>query len=286
MRVSCTGGFECEVFQVFLSFFVIMDYMADYALIRKSRNTLSSILHVVFNLVLGVGSIFLTMLTGSWVLGIILVLISKWRIFAVRPRFWFLNIKSSLVDLIVGASFVLIAYCSGTSLLPVHIILAVCYSLWLIWLKPLSSNWATEAQALVAVFLGSVAATLMAADADAIWLVATCFILGYGAARHVLVQTDEKDYGIITLAAGLLFAEIAWACHNWLIVYPFNNTGIIIPQLSIILTVLAFALGNCYQSILHNSGKLKYSEVGLPIAFSVLIIFIIVVWFSQPIFNV
>lgn len=260
--------------------------MADYVLIRKSRNVLSTVLHVIFNLILGVGSIFLTLLTGSWVLGIILVLISKWRIFAVRPRFWLLNIKSSIVDLVVGASFVLIAYCSGLTPLPVHYILAVGYSLWLIWLKPLSSKWATEAQALVAIFLGSTAATLMAANADAIWMVLACFIIGYGAARHVLIQTEEKDYGILTVSAGLVFAEVAWLCHNWLIVYPFNSTGIIVPQLSIILTVLAFAIGSCYQSVLRNGGKLKFSEVGLPVAFSVLIIFIVVTWFSQPIFNV
>lgn len=261
--------------------------MADYVLIRKSRNVLSSILHVVFNLALGVGSIFLTLLTGSWVLGIVLVLISKWRIFAVRPRFWFLNIKSSLVDLIVGASFVLIAYCSGTTLIPVHSILAVCYSLWLIWLKPKSTLEATEVQALVAVFLGSTAATLMAADADAVWLVMTCFVIGYGAARHVLVQTDDHDYGIITVSAGLVAAEIAWLCHNWLIVYPFSATGIIIPQLSIILTVVAFAFGTCYKAALKDkNGELRFSEVGLPVAFSVLIIFIVITWFSQPIFNV
>lgn len=260
--------------------------MTDYALIRKSRNVLSSVLHVLFNLALGTGSIFLTLITGSWVLGIVLVLISKWRIFAVRPRYWFLNIKSSLVDLIVGASFVLIAYCSGTTLLPIHIILAACYSLWLIWLKPLSSNRATEAQALIAIFLGSAATTLIAANADSLWLTLICFIIGYGSARHILIQTDEKDYGIITLSAGLIFAEVAWACHNWLIVYPFNNIGLIIPQLSIILTTLAFAIGSCYKATIKNSGKLKFSDVAMPVTFSVLIIFIVVTWFSQPIFNV
>ena len=260
--------------------------MADYVLIRKSRNALSSALYVLFNIGLGVGSVFLTLVTGSWVLGIVLVLISKWRIFAVRPRYWFLNIKSSLVDLIVGSSFVFISYCSGTTLLPIHIILAVGYSLWLIWLKPLSTKRAAEIQALIAVFLGSTSATLLAANADSVWLVTACFVIGYGSARHVLIQTEEKDYGIITLSAGLISAEIAWACHNWLVVYPFNSIGLIIPQLSIILTVLAFAFGTCYQATANNSGKLKFSDVAMPVIFSALIIFIIVTWFSQPIFNV
>ena len=99
--------------------------MADYILIRKSRNILSTVLHIVLNILLGVGSIFLTTITGSFGLGLLLVLVSKWRIFAVRPRYWLLNIKSSLVDLIVGFSFVLIAYCSGTIVRPIHLILAV-----------------------------------------------------------------------------------------------------------------------------------------------------------------
>ena len=98
--------------------------MADYSIIRKSRNTLSSFLHVLMNILLGVGSISVTLISGSWILGIILVLISKWRIFAVRPRYWLLNLKSSLVDLIVGASFVVLAYLSGTEILPIHILLA------------------------------------------------------------------------------------------------------------------------------------------------------------------
>ena len=84
--------------------------MADYVLIRKSRNVISSVLHVFLNILLGVGSVAITIATGSWIIGIILVIISKWRVFAVRPRYWLVNILSSLVDLIVGSSFVFIAY--------------------------------------------------------------------------------------------------------------------------------------------------------------------------------
>ena len=82
--------------------------MADYVLIRKSRNMLSSFLHVFLNLVLAIGSIYITFKTTSVVLGLVLVLLSKWRMFAVRPRYWVLNLKSNLVDLIVGCSFVVI----------------------------------------------------------------------------------------------------------------------------------------------------------------------------------
>ena len=128
--------------------------MADYILIRKSRNVISSILHVVLNILLGIGSVAITVITGSWIIGAILVLISKWRIFAVRPRYWLINIKSNLVDLIVGLSFVFITYCSGTDWLPVHLLLGLGYTCWLIFLKPKSSELATSAQSLFCVFLG------------------------------------------------------------------------------------------------------------------------------------
>jgi len=260
--------------------------MSDYILIRKSRNILSSFLHIIFNLALGVGSILITYLTHSWVPGLILVLISKWRVFAVRPRFWLLNIKSSLVDLTVGASFILLTYCSGTSLLPVHYLLAAGYTSWLIFLKPRSTERATEAQALISVFLGSAAATLMFASSDAILLALVCFIICYGATRHVLIQTDDNDFSLVASTVGLIAAEIAWLSQSWLIVYSFTNTGIILPQLSFILTVLAFAFGSIYKSTLRNHGKLKFSEIAAPLVFTILIIFIVTIWFSQPKFNV
>src|ERR1051326_6294486 len=40
-------------------------------------------------------------------LAILLVLLAKWRIFAVRPRYWLVNIASNGVDILVGISLVL-----------------------------------------------------------------------------------------------------------------------------------------------------------------------------------
>lgn len=263
-----------------------MEYMADYILVRKSRNVLSTIIHVILNILLGVGSIFLTTVSGSWILGILLVLISKWRIFAVRPRFWLLNIKSSLVDLIVGSSFVLIAYCAGTTILPVHIALAVLYTLWLIVLKPRSTETATELQALVAVFLGTTAAVMLSASLDSSIIVLAAFLIGYAGARHVLIQGEDDDFPIVTAVCGLISAELAWLTHSWLIVYSFGNTGIVIPQISIILTIFAFVFGRVYRSIIKHDGKLRYDDTIVPILFSVVVITVMFVFFSRPIFDV
>ncbi len=261
--------------------------MADYIFIRKSRNVLSSVLHVILNILLGVGSIFVTVVSGSWVIGIILVLISKWRMFAVQPRYWWVNIKSNIVDLVVGCSLVLLAYYSGNTLLLIHFILSAIYVAWLIIIKPLSSEGATLVQALIAIFLGSSTVSIMCASTSSLLAVALSFIVGYGASRHVLIQNEEEgDGGLTALVCGLVFSEITWLCHSWMIVYTFGTTGIRIPQLAIILSLLAFAFHRVYQSIVIHDGKLKLADIALPTIFSLLIVAILVFGFSQPIFNV
>ena len=160
--------------------------MADYVFARKSRNIASSMVHVFLNLLLGIGAVLITVLSGSPILGILLVLISKWRVFAVRARYIWLNLKSNLVDLIVGLSVVLISYYAGSELMIVHFVLMIFYSVWLLFIKPMTSENATLAQSLVAVFLGMSAATIMTANINAVFLVLLAFLIGYAASRHVL----------------------------------------------------------------------------------------------------
>ncbi len=260
--------------------------MADYVLMRKSRNVISSVLHVILNILLGVGSIALTVLTASWIPGIFLVILSKWRVFAVRPRFWMINILSNMVDFIVGASFVFIAYCSGAAWLPIHIVLAVGYTAWLLFLKPRSSGFANELQSLVTVFLGTTATTMLFASSNSIFMVLLCFLIGFSASRHVLVQSDENEFGLLTLATGLISAEIAWLCNSWLIVYTFGTTGIVIPQIAVILTIINFIANRVFKSSVEHDGKISFQEIAAPAIFSILLIAILVIWFSNPIFDV
>ena len=260
--------------------------MADYVLIRKSRNVISSILHVLMNILLGIGSVAITIVTGSWVIGIILVILSKWRVFAVRPRYWMVNIISSLVDLIVGSSFVLIAYCSGSTFLPIHAVLGIGYTIWLVLIKPRSSEVAAEIQSLIAVFLGTTAVTMLFASSNSIFMVLSCFIIGFAASNHILVQSDDNDFSLTTITCGLINAEVAWLSNSWLIVYTFGNTGIVVPQISIILTIFSFVANRVFKSGIKHDGKIEFSEVAIPIIFSILIIAIIVIWFSNPIFDV
>lgn len=260
--------------------------MADYVLVRKSRNIASGAVHIFLNLLLGIGSVMITVLSGSPVLGIILVLVSKWRIFAVRSRYLWLNIKSNLVDLIVGLSVVILTYYAGTAVLAVDFLLAGFYSIWLLLIKPLSSETATMAQSLIAVFLGTSAAAIMTAGADSIAICLACFVIGFAASRHILVQSNDKDFTLTTLVCGLVFAEVALLSHSWMIIYTFGSTGIRIPQLAIILTIFAFVYNYARQAMIKYQDDFRFKHILTPVIFGAVLIGIIVIWFSNPIFNI
>lgn len=260
--------------------------MADYVLARKSRNIASNAAHVFLNILLGVLSVLITVFSGSPILGILLVILSKWRIFAVRKRYLWLNIKSNLVDLIVGLSIVLLSYYAGSALLPVHFILMAVYVVWLLFIKPLSFESATMIQSLIAVFLGISATTIMSANIHQVLTVVLAFLVGYAASRHVLSQTSDKDYTLTTLVCGLIFAEVAWLCSSWAIVYSFGASGIKIPQVAIILTIFAFVYNYARQAMVKYQEDFRFSNIIGPVLFGVVLVGIIVLFFSNPIFNI
>lgn len=260
--------------------------MADYIFIRKSRNALSSLLHVLLNLLLAVVSIGATIITGNALIGLILVIVSKWRVFAVNHRYWLLNLRSSLVDFIVGISFVLLAYAAGTTLLPVHFLLVAGYAIWLIFIKPRSSEAFTIVQAISAIILGVTTASIFAAITDSAVLVLACFVIGFAASNHVLIQNDHHDATFISLICGLFFSEIAWISYSWLIIYTLGTTGICVSQLSLILAVLAFAYFKIQSEIARHGKKFKFINVALPVLFSIFIILLLIIGYSQPRFNI
>lgn len=260
--------------------------MADYVLARKSRNIASNAVHILLNILLGMSAVLITVFSANPAIGIVLVLISKWRVFAVRSRYIWTNVKANLVDLIVGLSVVLLAYFAGSSLLPVHILLMVVYVVWLLFIKPMSSEGANLAQSLIAVFLGISASTIMTAGLDATVAVLLAFLIGYAASRHVLIQTETEDFVLTTMASGLAFAEIAWLCHSWAIVYSFGETGIKIPQAAIILTIFAFVYNYARQAVLRYREDFRFKNILGPVIFGVVLIGIVVLFFSEPVFNI
>src|ERR1017187_6909274 len=74
----------------------------------KPARGFSYILHLGLVLLLPLMTLVLVRLQGGFVqLALSLILLSKWRMFAVRPRFWPAIIRANAVDIMVGLSAVL-----------------------------------------------------------------------------------------------------------------------------------------------------------------------------------
>lgn len=263
--------------------------MADFIMLRKGRNALSSATHVILNIALAVISTALTVISGYWIFGVLLVLLSKWRIVAVRPRYWWVNLKANLVDLTVGISLALLVYIAGTDngLNIWHILLTIIYAAWLVIIKPRSDSVWTEVQALFAIFFGTFVTAIMTAQLDPIFGVIISFIIGYGASRHVLMQGDDRDFTLVTFICGLLMSEMSWIFYHWCIVYRLSeDTTFVIPQLPIAASVIFFMIARGYKSALHHDGKIRATDIIAPALFSAIVLFVMIFFFSEASFDI
>src|SRR5882724_1852913 len=96
----------------------------------KPANGFSYFLHLGLLIVLPV-VVFILVRLNFVQLALSVIVLSKWRMFAVRPRFWPANIRANAVDLMVGLSIVLFMSHSVTN--PwLQLVWAALYAVWLI----------------------------------------------------------------------------------------------------------------------------------------------------------
>lgn len=249
--------------------------------LSKSRTILSNVTYAALNLLLPAASLALIIITNSWVPSLVLVLLSKWRTFAVRPRYWFINIKSNLVDTIVGVSFIVFMY-SSLGAIWQQVAIAVLYASWLLFIKPKSTQKFIQFQAACAAFLGISATVAVFYNISSIVLVGLCFLIGYAVARHALTAEDEPETRLLSFIFGLIIAELSWISYHWMISYTIPATTIKIPQLSILAALVSFVSINLYNLANQRDEKVKLSDISLPMIFSVSIIIIMLLGFSNP----
>ncbi|HSX43740.1 MAG TPA: hypothetical protein VLE69_00355 [Candidatus Saccharimonadales bacterium] len=176
-------------------------------------------------------------------LAVALILLSKWRMFAVKPRHWITNIRANGVDIIVGLSLLIFMIHSGSQL--VQLLWAVGYALWLIFLKPKSTQISVMGQALVAQTLGLTAVFLQWGAAPVVGLVGLSWLVCYVAARHFFTAFDEPFTRFLSDLWGYFAAALVWVLSHWLLFYG------VIAQPTLLLTVIGTSLGSIYY-LEHN----------------------------------
>jgi hypothetical protein len=179
-------------------------------------------------------------------LAILLVFLSKWRMFAVRLRYWLPNLVANGVDIVVGLSLIL--FMANTSVAWWQLFWMVAYGAWLIWLKPKSDVLSVSAQAMIGQLLGLFVLYLKFGDSSLLALVGGTWVVAYLAARHFLTSFEEPHTALLSHVWAYFSAALAFILGHWLLYYG------TIPQIIVILTTVGYGLAALYY--LDASDKL------------------------------
>ncbi len=247
---------------------------------QKNRSRLSDVVYITLNITLAIILLLVTLQINSIWLPLGIMLLSKWRIFAVRPRFWLANVTANIVDVVVGISHVIFLHAADGSL-ALQIGLTLGFIFWLLFVKPRSKRMYVVAQAVAAVCVGTNALVLEAFYSDPAVFVICMWLLGFAAVRHVLLAYDEPMVGFYSTLWGVILAELGWIGFHWQITYTLpNSANFKLTQLSLLATLLTFLATRAYASY-HEHGVIKSSDMMIPMVFTAGTIALLLTFFNQ-----
>ena len=235
----------------------------------KPAHGFSQIVHVALTLALPAVLLILVRLQGGFVqLALSLVLLSKWRMFAVRPRFWPVIIRANAVDLTVGLSAVLFMASSPSGYL--QLLWASLYAAWLLVVKPASGTFMVTSQAMIAQLCGLMALFLVWSDGPLFGLIFLTGIICYISARHFFDNFDEPYAKLLSYLWAYFGAALLWVLGHWLLFYG------LIAQPTLILSSVGYGLAVLYYFDHKEklSQNLKLQIILLIISALLIIIFV------------
>lgn len=201
-------------------------------------------------------------------LALAIVILSKWRIFAMRPRFWPAILRANGVDIMVGISAVIFMQLSLDRPL-VQLLWAVLYALWLLFIKPGTSIAMVSAQAFIAQIAALMALYLVWANGPLYGLVAVTAVICYLSARHFFDSFDEPYSRMLAYLWAYFAAGLVWVLGHWLLFYG------LVAQPVIILTTIGYGLAVLYYFD-HHEKLNKVLKRQLTTVMAVIVIVLIV----------
>lgn len=169
-----------------------------------------------------------------------IILVSKWRMLAVKFRFWLAHIRTNAVDLTVSIS-VLIFMTESNSQLAV-LIWTILFMIWLIFIKPATHTLMVTFQALIGFSLGMVSLFLLGGTWPLFGLVLATGLICYGAAHHFFGAFEEKYTRLFSYIWAWFGASVVWVLGHWLLFY---GAGII-AQPALLLIAIGYGLSALY----------------------------------------
>lgn len=254
----------------------------------RRRSFLSESIYLALNIGLAVGVMLVVFYTGSPWTALVLTVLSKWRVFAVRPRYWWVNFQSNLVDFMVSVGVVVhLNVINDSALIGSHklilmLALTVFYIGWLLYLKPRSSRKMIAAQAATSTILSISALFAISFTWPVSIVVLMMWLIGYTAARHVLNSYDNESHAIfLSLAWGFAIACIGWVAYHWTVAYAMPIfTAIQIPQVVITTALVSFLAYKTYDSHYHHQ-RVRSNDVLLPLLLTISVIGVLLLMFNR-----
>lgn len=203
----------------------------------KPAKGFSKVIYIFFNALLPI-VVFALVRTDFTQLALAIILLSKWRMLAVRPRFWPANFRANAIDIIVGISFLLFMINSGSQLM--QLAWTVGYIIWLVVLKPATNTLLVSLQAFIGLMAGLMALFVSWSDGPLYGLVLLTGLVCYLSARHFFDSFDEPYAKLLSYFWGYFGAALIWVLGHWLLYYS------VVSQPVLLLGALSFGLGTLY----------------------------------------
>lgn len=255
----------------------------------KTSNLISGLFYVLLNALLAVAVVVLVNLFDAPWLGLAVIAVSKWRIFAVKIRFWWANLVSNLTDILVGISYVLLVYYIGGDQTIYQIGSALLYIIWLLMIKPGTSSLKIMTQSLIAMFLVNLNLSLFGYRWPILVFLMVEMFIAYNIMGHYLKNADfEIKYTrLMSGIWALIMMELAWIYWHWMIGYNFV-AGIKVSQFAIVSTALTFLT---YKVLFYMNQEADQNHRNLQIdllasiGFVVVLILVMLLFFSKPLIK-
>ena len=246
----------------------------------KRKSVVSEVVYYALNIGLVATLLIISQTIQHPAFAIALVLLSKWRVFAVRPRYWWTNLQANMVDIIVGLSIAVMMYVPNVTFV-VQLGLGLFYAIWLVLIKPMSKRVAMMWQSATAILLGTMSLFMVSYEWPVSIIVISMVVIGYSASRHFLFTHDEQHIVFLSAIWGILFAEIGWLAHFWTFGYALPGAGALkLPQVTIILLLLSFLGERTYRSW-KKHGSVELSDVMAPALLTGALTFVILLFFNS-----
>lgn len=209
----------------------------------KPANGFSHLFYLVLLVVLPI-SVFIFVRLNFMGLALAMVMLSKWRMFAVKPRFWASNIRANSVDMMVGFSIVL--FMTHTGNLLVQLMWVALYAVWLMFIKPATGLLMISAQAFIGQLCALMALYLVWPAGPSVGLTLLTGLICFLAARHFFDSFNEPYARMLGYIWGYFGASLAWLLSHWLLYYR----GLAQPTL--LLSALGYGIAILYYFDHHD----------------------------------